>query len=608
MTGHEQITLSNGPRESAWVFRKFWRVTKAYWFGDQRWSALSILAVIFAVVVAKVYSMVMLNEAGGRFFTAMQTRSESGFYYAMLLIGSFLLFQLVCIVVQTALTEWLEIRWRRWLTSHLIDRWLSLRSYYRLRFSGGADNPDQRIAEDIRFLTSGTLTLSIGLISTILTVMAFAGVLWTVSGSLPLAIAGFDVTIPGYMFWAALLYWLVGSALGFVVGNPLIRLNNRQQGLEADFRFALVRVREKAEGIALYGGERREHVRTKSFFDLLYGNSLRIIRQNAKLLSFQTFLGSGPEILPYLAVAPRYFSGAMELGDVMRIGNGFGQISRALSWLVTSYGTYAEWHATVDRLAEFQDELKRLAARPNGFEIETSDNGSHTLEGVTASLPSGIPIFSDISLDLKPEERVLIKGMSGMGKSTLFCVIAGLWPSGRGRILLPNRAKSLFLPQKPYIPIGTLRSALWFPVENEQQLVDGKPDDEVRNALAAVGLKNLSNRLDEKNHWEQVLSPGEQQRLAVAQALLVKPDWLFLDEATSALDEAQEANVYQAIANLLPRTTIVSIGHRRSIEPFHSRVVVFESSTSSSVRGHDRATSYAETQVIVEDTSSSAVP
>lgn len=562
MTRHEPPALSDRPPESVWVIRKFWRVTKAYWFGDQRWSALAILGTIVAVVVAKVYSMVMLNEAGGRFFTAMQTRSESGFYYAMFLIGSFLLFQLVCIVVQAALTQWLEIRWRRWLTSHQIDHWLSLRAFYRLRFSGSTDNPDQRIAEDLRLLTSGTLNLSIGLITTVLTVVAFAGVLWTVSGSLPLTIAGYDVTIPGYMFWAALIYWLIGAALGFVVGHPLIRLNNRQQGLEADFRFALVRVREKAEGIALYGGEAREHARATTFFDLLYANYLRIIRQNAKLLSFQTFLASGPEILPYLAVVPRYLAGAMELGDVMRIGNGFGQISRALSWLVTSYGTYAEWHATVDRLAEFQGELERLASRPSGFETQRSDNGTHALDGVTASLPSGTPIVSDVSLELKPGERVLIKGMSGTGKSTLFCVMAGLWPSGRGQVLLPNDTKSLFLPQKPYIPIGTLRSALWFPAGKDRQPVDGKGDDEARNALRVVGLKSLVNRLDEENHWEQVLSPGEQQRLAIAQAILVKPDWLFLDEATSALDEVQEANVYQAIATLLQQTTVVSIGHR----------------------------------------------
>lgn len=580
MTEHEQPTLKSRPPESVWVFRKFWRVTKAFWCGDQRWSALSILAAISAVVFAKVYSMVMLNEAGGQFFTAMQTRSESGFYHAMFLIGSFLLFQLVCIVMQAALTQWLEARWRRWLTSHLIDHWLSLRAFYRIRFSGGADNPDQRIAEDIRLLTSGSLNLSIGLITTALTVAAFAGVLWTVSGSLPLTIAGHDLTIPGYMFWAALIYWIIGAALGFVVGNPLIDLNNRQQGLEADFRFALVRIREKAEGIALYGGEPREHARAQTFFDLLYANYLRIIRQNAKLLSFQTFLGSGPEILPYLAVVPRYLAGAMELGDVMRIGNGFGQISRALSWLVTSYSTYAEWHATVDRLAEFQGELDRLALQPSGFETHASENGAHSLDGVTALLPSGTPIVSDVSLELNPGEKVLIKGMSGTGKSTLFCVIAGLWPSGRGKLLLPNKVKSLFLPQKPYIPIGALRSALWFPVGKERQPVDGKGDDEIRSALAVVGLKHLANRLDEENHWEHVLSPGEQQRLAIAQALLVKPDWLFLDEATSALDETQEANAYQAIATLLPQTTIVSVGHRRSIEPFHSRVVVLDSSAN----------------------------
>jgi len=566
---------------SRWIGLKFWRVAQPYWASEERWSALAILGTIIAFVVVKVYSIVMLNDAGGRFFNALQSRNQAGFYHTMILIALFLLLQLVSIVFQSFFSQLLEIRWRRWLTAHFINGWLVNQAFYQMRFSGRADNPDQRISDDIRLLISDTLSLAVGLLSTTLTVTAFASVLWNLSGPLTLSFKGISITPSGYMFWAALIYWLLGSLLGYALGNPLIRLNNRQQGLEADFRFALIRVREKAEGIALYGGQPQERSRTREIFYSVYTNSINIALMNTKLLAFQTFIGDGPQILPFLATAPRFFSGSLAFGDLMKVGNGFGQISMALSWLVNSYSIFADWHATVDRLAEFKSDLDQINSRKTKFEASYSGNGSIVLNEVNISLPDGHNIISHLTLQLKRGQTVLIRGRSGSGKSTLFRVLAGLWPFGAGHIQLPENIKSLFLPQQPYIPIGTLRRALWFP-----SLTDLERDEEVRAALAAVGLNHLSSHLNEEMHWEQLLSLGEQQRLAISQAILFKPDWLFLDEATSALDEEQEASVYQTLANLLPRTTIISIGHRQTLEPYHSRVILLtQEPRRSSVTG-----------------------
>lgn len=569
---HRLAHTSNLNRTSQWIGRKLWRVTRPYWRGEQKWSALALVVSIVALSVLKVVTVVSLNDAGGRFFNTLQGRNASAFKDTLLFIAAFLLLQLVAIVVQKYLSMVLEIRCRRWLTDYFVKSWLADQAFYRLRFTGQTDNPDQRIAEDVGLMIGNGIDLFTGGLNSALTVLAFGGVLWNLSGPLNFSWAGLKFDIAGYMFWAALFYWIVGSLLGYAVGNPLIQLNNRQQKLEADFRFALVRIREKAEGIALYKGENQERSRTLRLFTFVYENSMTMARKYSKLLAFQTFVGDGPSILPFLAVAPRYFAGSLVLGDMMKIGNGFGQISLALSWLVNSFPEYAAWHATVDRLAEFEIDLRNSTLQFSGSRINEAERESVASDDVAIFLPKGQKLFSNLTFQLKPGETVLFRGLSGIGKTTLFRVLSGIWPFFSGVIRLPAKKRFLFLPQETYLPIGTLRSALCFP-----QSLDPIQDGEIIATLDSLGLGHLTGHLNEKTHWEHSLSPGERQRLAIAQALLSKPDWLFLDEPTSALDEEQEAKVYQLLRNSLPHTNMISIGHRETLARYHDRVISLNS-------------------------------
>jgi putative ATP-binding cassette transporter len=371
------------------------------------------------------------------------------------------------------------------------------------------------------------------------------------------------------MFWVAVLYSGVGSFIAHLVGHPLIRLTNRQQAVEADFRFSLVRLREEAESIALYGGEAQEQGIALGRFRVLYDNFKRIILRNCQYLSFQLFFGQIAVLFPVLVASPRYFVGAIEFGILMQISNAFWQVNDALSWFINNYTVFANWRAAADRLTEFGGEIKREAkAEVVGARIETTARDTIELKEVSVALPTGTLLLTSVTLSLKPQEAVLLKGPSGCGKSTLFRVLAGLWPYATGSIHLPAGASTLFLPQRPYMPIGTLREALWFPGRPSS---DG--DGEAHAALAAVDLSALGERLDEAAHWTHVLSPGEQQRVAIARALLNKPDWLFLDEATSALEEDQEGALYRMLADDLGQTTLISIGHRRSLEAYHQRVI-----------------------------------
>jgi putative ATP-binding cassette transporter len=470
------------------------------------------------------------------------------------------------VVGQTFCSQMLVIRWRRWLTSHFIDLWMANESFYRIRFRGRLDNPDQRISDDIRLMIADTMDLVTGFLNAVFTVGAFASVLYNLSGPLPLRLFGTHVIVSGYLLWSSLIYWLLGAMIGFVVGNPLIWLTNRQQRLEADYRFALMRIREKAEAIALYHAQDFERTRTRGLFDSVNMNSIAVLLRSIRLLTYQTFITDAPSPLSFILCAPRFFAGLIPLGDMMRSANGFGQMSTSLSWFVSSYPMFADWHATVDRVAEFKIELDDI--RKEGFARSISNDSSIVLNNINAVLPDGRQVFSNLSISLMKGEHVLLKGKSGSGKSTLFRIIAGIWPLGSGQIQMPRNVRILMLPQQPFIPIGTLRTALLFPA-NALELQEDAP----LVALSAVGLTYLYDRLDIDMHWEQTLSPGEEQRIAIAQALIAKPDWLFLDEATSALDEEQERMVYSNLANFLPNTTIVSIGHRSTIESFHTRVI-----------------------------------
>ncbi len=560
-------------RRLATLGRDVWSLARGYWGSEERWSARILLAAIIALNLGMVYVSVLLNTARGTMYNGLQARDAAAFYSAFGTIVLLILAYLAVALLRYYLNLTLQLRWRRWLTDRYLSRWLADRAFYRMRFFGKVDNPDQRISEDVRLFIEQTLSLGLGLLSSIVTLASFAAILWDLSGSVTIPIGdAFAITIPGYMFWAAVLYAGVASVLAHLVGRPLIPLSNRQQGLEADFRFSLVRLREEAEGIALYRGEAQERGIALGRFAALYENFKRLILRRTKYLTFEIVIGQLAAFFPLLVASPRYFSGAIQLGGLMQTSNAFQHVNDALSWFVGSYTTFAEWRATVDRLLEFGVELSSEASTAvSPVQVETAPSNAIDLDSLAVALPDGTPLIEPVTVTLKANQPVLLKGESGSGKSTIFRVLAGLWPFASGHLRLPEGAKPLFLPQRPYMPIGTLRDALWFPSHPDRER-----DEEAREALAAVGLPTLTARLDESAHWTQILSGGEQQRLAIARALLIKPDWLFLDEATSAIDEEQEAMLYRTLMDALPGTTIVSIGHRRSLAAYHDRVIAIE--------------------------------
>ena len=550
-----------------------WALVKDYWVSREGWSAWPCLAAVIVLDIAFVYINVRLNIANGAVFNALQQNDSAGFFRAFGGILALVLVVLVDVLLRTFIVQTLQLRWRRWLTDQYLTHWLADRVFYRLRFSGQVDNPDQRIAEDVRLFIDHTLSMGLGLLGTLAMVGSFTVILWNLAGSITLPIGGLALTIPGYMCWVAVLYSGVGSVLAHLVGRPLIRLNNRQHRVEADFRFSLVRMREEAEGIALYGGEAQERGIALGRFQAVYDNVKRLIRRNCQFLTFQLFVGQFANFFPLLVAAPRYFSGAISLGVLTQITNAFWQVNNSLSWFISNYYAFAEWRATVDRLTEFGREMAREAQQEGvGVRLEAAAQHTIDLQGVSVALPNGTPLLAPVTLRLQAREAVLLKGPSGCGKSTLFRILAGLWPFATGCIRLPAGMQTLFLPQRPYMPIGTLREALWFPA---RPALDS--DIEARTVLATVDLAALGHRLDERAHWTQVLSLGEQQRLALARAFLLKPDWLFLDEATSALEEDQEAMLYRRLADTLGHTTLISIGHRRSLEAYHRRVISVDS-------------------------------
>jgi putative ATP-binding cassette transporter len=562
-----------------------WLLTKGYWASEERWSARILLISVIGLNLGLVGVNVLQNQANGALFTALQQQDAPGFYRAFVFVVLLIVLYLAVAVLRVYLDQTLQLRWRRWLTDQYVTRWLTDRTFYRMRFSGRVDNPDQRISEDVRLFIDKSMSLGLGFLNSLATLVSFAALLWYLSGSITLPIGGFEITIPGYMFWVAVLYSSTGSVVAHLIGRPLIRLYNRQQAVEADFRFSLVRLREEAEGIALYAGEPQERRIALRRFRALYDNFKRIILRSNQFLMFQLLCSQGTSSFALLIASPRYFSGAMQLGVLTQTANAFERVNEALSWFIGSYTIFAEWRATVDRLTEFGTEIKREAATAvMGTRTATAVQDTIDLTDVGVSLPDGTPLLAPVTLSFKARQSVLLQGSSGSGKSTLFRVLAGLWPFATGQIRLPAGATTLFLPQRPYIPIGSLRAALWFPT----RAAAGR-DAEAREALASVGLPGLRKSLDEDAHWGHVLSLGEQQRLAIARALLIKPDWLFLDEATSAIGEEEETALYHKLAKALPSTTVISIGHRSTLEAHHSRVIAVDTTIGRTGRLIDRS-------------------
>ena len=545
--------------------RAFWGLVKPYWVSEQRAKGFTLLATVVGLALMLVWLEVQFNFWNNDFYNTLQNKDQNEFFLQLGKFGLLALIYIVTAVYRLYFLQMLTIEWRTWLTGHFLEDWMKDQAYYRMQLlDRGTDNPDQRIAEDLRLFVDLTLSLSLGLLSAVVTLVTFIAILWTLSGALEI----FGVTIPGYMVWVALVYAIVGTWLTHVIGRALIGLDFNQQRYEADFRFSLVRLRENSEGVALYRGEPEELQRFHERFGAVIANWWSLMRKQKQLGWFTSFYGQMAIIFPYIVVSPRFFSGAMPLGGIFQTASAFGQVQGSLSWFINAYTLYAQWKATVDRLIGFHAALERVreeAAQIDGERVEGPDD-KIALEDVKIQLPQGKPLLTDTSIELKPHEDVLVTGPSGAGKSTFFRALAGIWPYWKGRIKLPQGARLLFLPQKPYLPLGSLKHAVSYPDEAAKH-----SDDEVRNALKAVGLEHLAADLERNESWAQVLSGGEQQRVAFARALLNQPDWLFLDEATASLPEEAQDVLYKLLKERLPNTTLVSIGHRASLAAHHER-------------------------------------
>ncbi len=543
----------------------WWRLVSPY-FRSEEWPyAIPLLLGAIALTLGAVGLEVLFNEWSRRFYDALEKKDEAAFWREILTFSWLAALFIAAAVTRFIVSPYLRLRWRRWLTGRYLAHWLDGRGYYRIELERTIDNADQRIAEDLRFLGEYTMQLLLGFISAVATLISFLFILWQLSGPLSLKPIGLDIEVPGYMAIAALLYAIVGTFLANVVGRRLISLNFMKQRYEANFRFGLMRVRENAEGIALYNGEQREMDMLNMRFADVFRNGWRVLFTEAQLTLYQAGYAQMAIIFPYLVTAPRFFAGAITLGVMMQTASAFGQVYTALSFFVNNYTVVAELRAVMDRLKGLGEASDKKPATAIVVEPQAGADGIG-VEAMSLALPNGQTLLQDTTLALTRGASTLIQGASGSGKSTLFRALAGIWPFGKGRVRMPAGARVLFLPQRPYIPIGTLRDAVKYPDEHSTA-----SDGEIVEALTAARLGHLAARLDEDAHWTNILSGGEQQRLAIARALVFKPDWLFLDEATASLDETMEEAVYSALKQRLPGATIVSIGHRPSLRKWHDR-------------------------------------
>ena len=586
--------------------RRVWALSVPYFRSDEKWKARGLLLAIVLLNLAAVYMLVLLNDWNRLFYDALQNKDQPVFWTQL---GRFTYIAFAFIVIAVYrfyLTQLLEVRWRAWMTGHYLQRWLTGDAFYRLELQrlvrpaesvtpaaaavvtsgvqasnekSSPDNPDQRIQEDIRLFTAYTVSLSMGLMNAVVTLASFVGILWGLSGDFSFTLGGRAYSISGFMVWMALLYCALGSVITHYIGRPQIRLNFLQQRYEADFRHHLIRVREFSESIALDKGQAVEQQQLDNRFSSVLSNFLLLIKKQKNLVWFTSFFGQAAVVFPFVVAAPRFFSGAIQLGQLMQIASAFGRVQDALSWFVDNYSTLAEWRATTDRLTSFEDNMVQLDQQTraqaamnlqanNAADISRNQAASPLfIDNLQLALPNGDVLATGINLSASNGQTVLLKGPSGSGKSTLFRALAGIWPFATGTAQLPPGA--MFIPQRAYFPDGPLRDALAYP-----EPVSSYSDGVLRQALHDALLPQLASRLDDSDAWSQKLSGGEQQRLAIARVFLKNPRWIFADEATSALDEAAEKTLYETLRTrvLSQGGGMVSIAHRPTAAAFHDTV------------------------------------
>ena len=548
-----------------------WRLAIPYFRSEDRWAGRLLLGAVVAIELSIVAITVILNQWYNRFYNTLQDHNWTAFVSAILFFCVIAAIYTVLAVYQNYLNLWLQIRWRRWMTQTYLRQWLNTANHYRMQLLGdSADNPDQRIADDLQMFVQNTLSIGLGLLNSCVTLGSFVVILWSLSEQAPLHLFGAALAIPGYLVWAALVYAVIGTVFTHLIGWRLIPLNFQQQRYEADFRFNLVRSRENSEQIAALRGEAAERERHLGRFGLIMANWIAIMQRQKRLTFFTQSYSQASVIFPYLMVSPAYFSGAMQLGGLMQTASAFNSVQTALSYFVSAYQSIAQYRAVVTRLSGFEDAIlagREAALKPPAVEVlQREASNVIAIDQLKVRLPNGEPLVDADHIVLSPGERVLVTGPSGAGKSTLFRALTGIWPFGSGRVTVPEDAKIMLLPQRPYFPVASLAAAVSYPAR-----AGTFDDSQIAEVVAAVGLPAWSGRLHEEAHWNRMLSQGEQQRLAIARALLQAPDYLFLDEATASLDEAAEAVLYRLLQERLKATTIVSIGHRSTLGAFHRR-------------------------------------
>ena len=544
-----------------------WHLVREYWKSAEKRSAYLYLAAIAVLTVAAVYMTLLLNEWYNSFYSALQNYDTDALWHGLLVFTGLAFAHIVFAVYASYLQQVLSLRWRRWMTERFLGRWTGGDMYYRMEtFSRASDNPDQRISEDINTFTAQTPAFMMGILRSVVTIICFIFVLWSLSEPLTFSVFGTSFTIYGYLVWTAILYSILGTWVTHYVGHRLVGLNFHQQKLEADFRFGMVRLRESAESVAFYDGADSERGLLSKRFALVVSNTFLILKKQKQLSWLTNGYAQIAIIFPFVVALPRYLSKEISLGGLMQIANCFGKVQDSLSYFVDVYTSIAAWQSCAERLLTFEKHMRDLeTARDTEGDVllRTVSPDAVRLTGVEVDLPNGTPLLRDVNADIAPGEHVLLKGASGSGKSTLLRVMAGLWPYATGQLDIPSAETRMFIPQRPYMPMGTLREAAAYPKKTAE-------DAALLPLLDLSGLSHLAPRLDEEADWSHVLSLGEQQRLAFVRIFLHRPKWVFLDESTSAMDEDMERKLYETLINL-PETAVLSVGHRSTLAAWHER-------------------------------------